>query len=136
MRVFLDTNVLVSAVATRGLCAEVLHSVLAEHELIVGERVLGELRKVLRQKIGLEAGAIEDVETFLRRQGHVVRSKHPPSLAVRDADDSLVLAEAIEAGVDVVVTGDNDILSVAGQAPFPIVTPRGFWNLLRVERRD
>ena len=136
MRVFLDTNVLVSAVATRGLCAEVLHVVLAEHDLILGERVLGELRKVLRQKIGLEVGAIEDVETFLRRQGHVVRSKQPPSLAVRDAADSLVLAEAIEAGVDVVVTGDNDVLSVAGQAPFPIVTPRGFWNLLRGERRD
>jgi putative PIN family toxin of toxin-antitoxin system len=136
VRVFLDTNVLVSAVATRGLCAEVLHVVLAEHDLILGERVLGELRRVLRQKIGLEAGAIEDVETFLRRQGHVVRSKRPPSLAVRDADDSLVLAEALEAGVDVVVTGDNDVLNVAGQAPFPIVTPRGFWNLLRAGRGD
>jgi putative PIN family toxin of toxin-antitoxin system len=136
VRVFLDTNVLVSAVATRGLCAEVLHIVLAEHDLIVGERVLGELRKALRQKIGLVARAIEEVEAFLRRQGHVVRSKQPPSLAVRDAADSLVLAEAIEAGVDVVVTGGNDVLRVAGQAPFPIVTPRGFWNLLRVERRD
>ena len=75
MRAFLDTNVLVSAVATQGLCAEVLHVVLAEHDLILGERVLGELRKVLRRKIGVEAGAIEDVETFLRRQGHMVRSK-------------------------------------------------------------
>lgn len=136
MRAFLDTNVLVSAVATRGLCAEVLHVVLAEHDLILGERVLGELRKVLRRKIGVEAGAIEDVETFLRRQGHVVRSKRPPSLKVRDVDDSLVLAEALEAGVDVVVTGDDGVLEVAGKAPFPIVTPRGFWDLLRAERRD
>ena len=136
MKVFLDTNVLVSAVATRGLCAEVLHLVLAEHDLILGERVLGELRKVLRQKIGLEAGAIADVETFLRRQGHVVRSKKPPSVRVRDVDDSYVLAEAIEAGVDVVVTGDRDVLQVAAKAPFPIVTPRGFWHLLRAENRE
>ena len=136
MKVFLDTNVLVGTVATRGLCAEVLHLVLAEHDLILGERVLGELCKVLRQKIGLEARVIGDVETFLRRQGHVVRSKRPPSMAVRDVDDGLVLAEALEAGVDVVVTGDNDVLDVAGKAPFPIVTPRGFWNLLRAERGD
>jgi len=135
VKVFLDTNVLVSAVATRGLCAEVLYVVLAEHDLILGERVLGELRKVLRQKIGLEARAIEDVETFLRRQGHVVRSMRAPSLRVRDVDDSYVLAEAIEADVDVIVTGDRDVLEVAAKAPVPIVTPRGFWNLLRGENR-
>jgi len=136
VKVFLDTNVLVSAVATRGLCAEVLHLVLAEHDLILGERLLGELRKVLRHKIGLEAGAIEEVETFLRQQAHVVRSKNKPSVRVRDADDSYVLAEAIEAGVDVVVTGDRDVLEVAAKAPFPIVTPRGFWHLLRAESRE
>lgn len=136
MKVFLDTNVLVSAVATRGLCAEVLHVVLAEHDLILGERVLGELRKVLRQKIGLEARAIEEVETFLRRQGQVVRSMRAPSLRVRDVDDSYVLAEAIEAGVDVIVTGDRDVLEVAAKAPVPIVTPLGFWNLLRGENRE
>ena len=135
MRVFLDTNVLVSAVATRGLCTEVLHLVLAEHDLILGERVLGELRGVLAEKIGLEAGAIDRVETFLRRQGCVVRSTQPPSVTVRDADDSYVLAEASEAGVDVVVTGDRDLLAVAAKVPFPIVTPRGFWQLLRGEGR-
>lgn len=102
----------------------------------VGERALGELRKVLRQKIGLEAGAIEDVEAFLRRQGHVVRSKHPPVVRVRDADDSYVLMEAIEAGVDAVVTGDRDMLAVAAKVPFAIVTPRGFWSLLRGKRSE
>ena len=65
-----------------------------------------------------------------------MRSEHPPSVKVRDADDSLVLAEAIEAGVDVVVTGDRDLLAVATKVPFPIVTPRGFWSLLRGERSE
>jgi predicted nucleic acid-binding protein len=53
------------------------------------------------------------MEAFLRRQGDVVRSKRPPSLRLREADDSYVLAEAIQATVDVVVTGDRDILEVA-----------------------
>ena len=42
MRVFLDTNVLLSAFAARGLCADVFRTVLAEHELITSEFVLGE----------------------------------------------------------------------------------------------
>ena len=50
--VFLDTNVVVSAVATRGLCADLFHVVLAEHELVLGETVLTELRPVLRRRSG------------------------------------------------------------------------------------
>ena len=53
MRVYLGTNVLVAAYATRGLCADVLHTVVAEHQLVIGEAALAEARRVLRQKIRL-----------------------------------------------------------------------------------
>jgi hypothetical protein len=38
VRVCLDTNVLVAAFATRGLCADVLRTVIAEHELVLAVR--------------------------------------------------------------------------------------------------
>ena len=59
MRIHFDTNVLVSAFATRGLCADLLYAVLAEHQLIVGEAVLGELVDVLERKIGLPSDVLE-----------------------------------------------------------------------------
>jgi uncharacterized protein len=40
VRVFLDTNVLVSAFATRGLCADLLELVLLEHDLVLGRWVI------------------------------------------------------------------------------------------------
>lgn len=40
MRVLVDTNVLVSAFASRGFCADLFELVLLEHELIVGSNVL------------------------------------------------------------------------------------------------
>ncbi len=61
-------NVLVSAITTRGLGADVLHAVLAEYQLIVGDTVLSEVRRVLRQKIRLPADAVGEVEVFLRQQ--------------------------------------------------------------------
>jgi predicted nucleic acid-binding protein len=51
VKVFLDTNVLVSGFATRGLCADVIRLVLAEHELVPWEVVLNELKQVLKPKI-------------------------------------------------------------------------------------
>ena len=47
MKVFLDANVLVSGIATCGLCVDVIRLVLAEHELIIGEVVLKEAERVL-----------------------------------------------------------------------------------------
>ncbi len=48
MKVFFDTNVLIAAFATRGLCADLFAHVLLEHDLVVGEVVLTELRTKLR----------------------------------------------------------------------------------------
>jgi predicted nucleic acid-binding protein len=66
LRVFLDTNVLVSAFATRGICADVLRVVLAEHTFVTGEVVLRELRRVLKARIGLRAAAVREIDEFLR----------------------------------------------------------------------
>ena len=49
MIVCFDTNVLVSAVATRGLCADIVNAALAEHQVIIGPTVLAELQQDLMQ---------------------------------------------------------------------------------------
>ena len=130
MRVFLDTNVLVAAVATRGLCADVMRVVLAEHELITGEIVLSELRKALARRIKLPAAAIEDIVALLREQEVVPKPPKPSELPIRDPDDRWILASAMAGRADVLVTGDRDLLDVAGKTPLPILDPRAFWDLL------
>ena len=131
MRVFLDTNVLVSAFVTRGICADVLRVVLAEHTLVTGEVVLRELARVLTRRIGLPPGAVNEIDAFLRE--HEVAPKPATRAAVpkRDPNDQWVVASAIASRVDVLVTGDRDLLDMAAGAPIKIVDPRGFWELVR-----
>ncbi len=50
MRVCLDTNVLVAALATRGLCSDLPRAVQSEHELVIGNHILTELENTLRRK--------------------------------------------------------------------------------------
>jgi len=51
---------------------------------------------------------------------------------VRDEDDQWVLASALDAKADVLVTGDKDILDVTEEASgLTITDPRGFWNLAK-----
>ncbi|MBZ5631170.1 MAG: putative toxin-antitoxin system toxin component, PIN family [Acidobacteriia bacterium] len=131
MRVFLDTNVLVSAFATRGLCADLLAHILAEHELITGEVVIVELRRALRDKLKLPASTIGALEDLLREQVVVPRPAQPYPLPIRDPADRWVLATALAGKADVLVAGDSDLLDIAPRAPLRIIDPRGFWNMLR-----
>ena len=134
MRVYLDTNVLVSAVATRGLSADVLQVVLAEHQLVIGEVVLGELRRVLRQKLRLPLDTVEELDAFLRFHGAVSDAVTPLDLDIRDSSDLRILGEAIAGKADLLVTGDRDLLDLK-KPPLRILAPRGFWDLLRSDPR-
>jgi putative PIN family toxin of toxin-antitoxin system len=131
VRVFLDTNVLVSAFATRGLCADVFRHILAEHDLIIGEVIIVELRRVLRDRIKIPAPIITSIEQLLRDQIVVPKPLEPHPLPIRDADDRWVLASAVAGEADVLVTGDSDLLEIASQASIKIVDPRGFWTMVR-----
>ncbi len=134
MRIFLDTNVIVSAVATRGLCADVLHVVVAEHDLLVGKTVLKELRRVLRQQLRLPTTTLNELYAFLRRHSTIVSKQAPLAVSLRDANDEAVLAEAVAGGAEILVSGDRDLLRIADAAPIPILAPRGLWELLRSHR--
>ena len=133
MRVCLDSNVLVSAFATRGLAADVMRVVLAEHELLVPQVVLVEVRRVLERKIRLPAATVDAILSLLESQTVVPKPKNSGAIPVRDPDDAWVLASAIAGQADLLVTGDADLLDVANKTSMAILSPREFWELLRTK---
>jgi putative PIN family toxin of toxin-antitoxin system len=130
VRVFLDTNVVVSAVATRGLCADLLTAILAEHELVLGETVLGEVRTVLTRKMRVPRDTCLEFDALLRNQATVVRAAGEGRIEGLDPADATVVAEAVAGRADVLVSGDHDLLRLV-DPPITIVSPRGLWDLLR-----
>ena len=130
MRVFFDTNVLVSAFLARGLCADLLRLVLTEHTLVTSEVVLAELREVLSRKGRLPAQQVDAIETFLREQPVAPSPAQTLELGLVDADDEWVLASAVLAQADLFVTGDQGVLACSNP-PLPLFNPRGCWEQLR-----
>jgi putative PIN family toxin of toxin-antitoxin system len=131
MRVFLDTNVLVSAVATRGLCADVLREVLLSHQLIVSADLLKELEKVLREKIGLPQPLISDFVEFIQQDARFSESPPMQNVPVKDKTDIPILSAALNGGTDVLVTGDKELIDLERLGNMEIVSPRLFWEKLR-----
>lgn len=131
MKVFLDTNVLVSAFTARGLSADLFRYVVANHELQTGAINLTELRRILRQRFAAQSWQLNLVEGQLRGHTIVARPSAPAEISCRDPDDAWVLASALAGGADLLVTGDRDLLVLNGRAGLPIRTPRQAWEGLR-----
>ena len=134
MRILLDTNVLVAAFATRGLCLDVLQLVLAEHRLVVGETVVEELERILGEKLRLPAARVREIVGFVRDQAEVVAPDEPASWPDTDPADRWIAAAALVGAADVLVTGDRDLLDARPVAGLRVVTPRALWTLLRAAR--
>jgi putative PIN family toxin of toxin-antitoxin system len=130
MRIFFDTNVLVSALTTHGVCAELLRIVIKSHELILSEQVLAELQRILRDRFDATAQEVRAALELLSEFHVQMNSVKLPDMKVRDPDDLVILSSAIDANVDVLVTGDKDLLSLASRSPIKIVSPRSLMEML------
>jgi putative PIN family toxin of toxin-antitoxin system len=134
VKVFSDTNVLVAAFATRGLCEDVFRLTLSSHELVLSESVLEELERVLDEEFSVPLAIRADIEALLRRSTVVATPLAPSPIQLRDQDDRWILASAIAAEADVLVSGDKDLhdLPESGGIPLTVMTPREFWEHARM----
>jgi putative PIN family toxin of toxin-antitoxin system len=129
VKVFLDTNVLASALTTRGLCAELFEVVLQSHELLTSDTVLRELKRILPGKLGQSEEVTEGFINLLRTHALPVTTEQPsPSLP--DPDDEPIVASAIAGNANVFVTGDKALLELQRVEQLPIAFPREFWEIL------
>jgi len=131
MRVVLDSNVIIAAFATRGLCQSLFELCLEHHSILLSDELLEEIRRNLREKIKLPASKIGEIVSFLKAQATVVSPEPLPGKICRDPDDVKVLSLAVTGKADLIVTGDKDLLVLKVVQGIPIVSPRDFWERLR-----
>jgi putative PIN family toxin of toxin-antitoxin system len=128
MRVFLDTNVIVSAMATRGLCGDIFRETLVRHQLIISETLLDEIRLVLTNKIGVPAGIIADLVALLQDVAVWATPAASNGQPLPSSADQALVSAAVQAKAEVFVTGDRELLDQAKTRAVDIITPRMFWE--------
>jgi len=131
MRVFLDTNVLASATATRGLCADVLRTAFEFHDVVVSEELLQELRRVLRDKFHAPADAIAEVVWLLGQDTIEAHSTPLADVPLKDPADIAIVSAALNGGAEVLITGDKEVLALKRAGTLEIISPRQFWDKVR-----
>ncbi|MFN7510168.1 MAG: putative toxin-antitoxin system toxin component, PIN family [Betaproteobacteria bacterium] len=129
MRAVIDTNVLLAALLWRGPPHALLEQVRAGTlSMVSSPALLAELADVIgRAKFdAILVKTNTSRERSLAQVRQLADVIEPPPLrepVCRDPDDDQVLALALAAKVDLIVSGDNDLLSLGSFEGIPIVAP-------------
>ena len=131
MRVVFDSNVIIAAFATEGLCHSLFELCIRGHEVVVSEGILREVEEKLRKKVKLPPAAVRERLTYLKNHCLVGRTVPVPADACRDPDDLAVLGLAVGTHADCLVTGDQDLLVLERHDETVIRSPRQLYERLR-----
>ena len=134
MQVVLDTNVLVSGLAfPSGPPGRIVSAWRAgAFSLVASEFMLDELARILpalSHRTGFSAADVRDFLDLMRAMSTIVELSadhlaQAQGSGLRDPDDAPILATFLASGADCLVTGDKDLLVLAG--PWAIVSPADF----------
>ena len=126
MRIVLDTNVLISALITRGVCRDLLEHCVQRHQIIVSDFILNELRENLQTKFHFDQPDIEEAMALFGAETQVVSPTSMKEPVCRDRQDDMILATAIAGDAECIVTGDEDLLVLKEYGPVRIMRPAEF----------
>jgi putative PIN family toxin of toxin-antitoxin system len=135
VKAVIDSSVLFSALLKHSKPAGrvVILAADAHYSAVVSEKILKETRKALFKKVDSFTYSEQDVAEFMESLGEIfeVVSDLPPIEPIcRDPDDDHILAAALAAGADLIVTGDKDLLVLNEYRGIRIVTVRAFLDML------
>jgi len=136
MRVLLDTNVIISAVTTRGLCSDVFRAVLSDHDLVTCRKILHEIQRILRSKFSVPAELIAEYVELLSHDAIMAEPGDMAVVQIKDRDDVEIIAAAITGAVDVLVTGDAELQALTSIQGVRVLSPRAFWEELKAQHGD
>lgn len=118
LRVACDTNVLVSAFIASGPPSRIIEEAVDQNlDLILMEPSMVELARILAGKLGFDIARLREAQALLTdiaADSQATPERTPEPLTGDPADD-LILACAVEARVDVLVSGDRRHLLPVGE---------------------
>ena len=130
VRIVLDTNVVLSALLWRGTPYRLLYAVRQQEqvELFTSIALLEELAEVLlrptaAKRLASIGRAPREVLADFVDAATLVTPLTVPAVIAADPDDDQVIAAAVTAAADLIVSGDRHLLALGTHGTIRIVTP-------------
>ena len=131
MKAVFDTNVLIAAFLTEGICAKLLiRARRRDFDMILCDGILQEFKRVLKKKFAAFPHEMSEAVMILSAAAQdIFRRTDSMASVCRDPDDNVILDCARDAVADYIVTGDEDLLVLKNYEGISILSPSEFEKL-------
>ena len=127
MRVVLDSNVLVAAFATHGVCHDLFEHCLKNTTILCSDFIAGEVERILIDKIKIPARKASEIIHYLKSQAQWISPQRVVVENLRDPNGHMIIATALSGEADYLITGDKGMLVLKKIKGVVIISPREYW---------
>jgi len=135
MKIVFDTNVILSAFLTQGLSSRVLDICIDLHEINISPWIQKEVIEKLKTKFKISKGELKRVNNFLHSEFNIIKPSGEKPTICRDENDNNILHIANYLKVDLIITGDKDLLVLKEYSGIRIINPRQFMENYRRNKK-
>jgi putative PIN family toxin of toxin-antitoxin system len=123
-----DTNVLIAAFLTEGICSGLLIRARKQaFNLVLCDDIIREFEGILIKKFKLTSTDISEISAIVSEAAsEILHNLDPIPNICRDPNDDMIIACAIDAAAYYIVTGDEDLLILKRYKDIVIINPRNF----------
>lgn len=129
MKILVDTNVIVSGLIAKGACFEILDDLVYSHTPLVTSYILTECQEVLLYKFYLSKLTVKSLLYVIERYFKKGANSTKLLNICRDPDDNQIFADALINKVDIILSGDKDLLSIEEYQGIRTISPKDYWKL-------
>lgn len=129
MIVVLDSGIWISAFQFGGTPQAALDSVLSDHTVAICDQIVAEVRATLVRKFSWQDEEVLAILTEYISGGIHVDVTGAVQGVCRDPKDDMVFECAVPSDAQIIVSGDNDLLSVKTYRGIRVLTARQFLDL-------
>ncbi len=133
IKAVLDTNILISSLFWKGPSRQIVDLAIAHKvKSLTSAEILEELEAVFYEDFSnIPYERIEEIIRDILSYSQLVVAAKITIKHLRDIKDTKIIACAVKAKADYIVSGDKDLLVLKAYKGIKIVTPREFSNLFK-----
>lgn len=133
IKAVLDTNVLISSIFWKGPSRHIVDLAVANKiKSVTSPEILEEIESVLYEDFPqVPYDKIEGIIRDIMSHSQLIIPRQVTIKKLRDLKDAKIIACALGAKADYIVTGDKDLLVLAKYEAVKILTPRSFLDLFK-----
>lgn len=129
MKILFDANVIISGFVSQGYSFDVIKDAANKHEVYCTEYLIKETQKNLSTKFPLSYEAVKAIISTVKKQFSEGKTANTVEKISRDPKDDQTLADAVTNAIDIIITGDKDLLELKNYKGIKIIMPKDYWKL-------